>query len=121
MSNIVGQGFFDIVKLGKNRHKIGYYAPFTVFRCSLLADFQHAVFQKFRVFLTGNIKIAFSILNARYLMNKPTIISSEWDLINQLLPADEGVFSRVYERCKRYRVMIPRNAGNNFRLTQKGA
>ena len=73
------------------------------------------------VFTEADIKIAFSILNARYLMNKPTIISSEWDLINQLLPADEGVFSRVYERCKRYRVMIPRNAGNNFRLTQKGA
>ena len=60
-------------------------------------------------FTESDIKIAFTILNARYLRNKPTIISSEWDLINQLLPADEGVFSRVYERCKGYTVYINRD------------
>lgn len=68
------------------------------------------------LFSEADIKIAFTILNARYLMNKPTIISSEWDLVNQLLPADEGVFSRVYERCKGHRLTIERNAGNNYRL-----
>ena len=68
-------------------------------------------------FTDADIKIAFTILNARYLMNKPTIISSEWDLVNQLLPADEGIFSRIYERCKEHRMIIDRNPANNFRLT----
>ena len=68
------------------------------------------------VFSEADIKIAFTILNARYIQNKPTIISSEWDLVNQLLPADEGVFSRVYERSRGYRLTIERTPENNFRL-----
>lgn len=68
------------------------------------------------IFSDADIKIAFTILNARYIRNKPTIISSEWDLINQLLPVDEGVFSRVYERCKDFTINIPRNPINNYRL-----
>ena len=68
------------------------------------------------VFTEADIKIAFTVLNARYFANKPTIISSEWDLINHLLEADEGVFSRVYERCKGYTVLIGRNRENDFRL-----
>lgn len=67
-------------------------------------------------FTEADIKIAFTILNARYIMNKPTVISSEWDLVNQLLPADEGVFSRVYERSKAHRLTVERDARNNFRL-----
>ena len=70
----------------------------------------------------ADIKIAFTILNARYLQDKPTIISSEWDMIRDLLPADEGVFSRVYERCKEHTLLIPRDARNNYRLERvKGA
>ena len=68
-------------------------------------------------FSEADIKIAFTILNARYLQNKPTIISSEWDLIDQLLGADEGVFSRVYERCKGFTLTVERNPANNYRLT----
>ena len=68
-------------------------------------------------FTEADIKIAFTILNARYLMNKPTIISTEWDLINQLLPADEGVFSRVYERSKGFTIRIGRDRKNNYRMT----
>jgi DNA replication protein DnaC len=67
-------------------------------------------------FTEADIKVAFMILNGRYLMNKPTIISSEWDLIDQLMEADEGVFSRVYERCKKHIVSIDRNPENNYRL-----
>lgn len=67
-------------------------------------------------FTEADIKIAFTILNARYIQNKPTVISSEWDLVNQLLPADEGVFSRVYERSKAHRLTVERDARNNFRL-----
>lgn len=67
-------------------------------------------------FTDADIKIAFTILNARYLMNKPTIISSEWDLVNQLMDADEGVFSRVYERCKGFTIMIGRGKDFNYRM-----
>jgi DNA replication protein DnaC len=67
-------------------------------------------------FTDADIKVAFSILNARYLMDKPTIISSEWDLIDNLLDADEGVFSRVYERSKGYTVIVSRDIRNNYRM-----
>jgi len=73
------------------------------------------------VFSEADIKIAFTILNARYIMNKPTIISSEWSLLDHLLPADEGVFSRVYERCNGYTVMVDRNPLNNYRLRRETA
>ena len=67
-------------------------------------------------FTEADIKIAFTILNERYIRNKPTIISSEWDLIRHLRPADEGTFSRVYERCKGHTVSISRDGKNNFRM-----
>ena len=69
-------------------------------------------------FTEADIRIAFTILNARYIQNKPTIISSEWDLIDQLLPADEGVFSRVYERSKGFLIRISRDTRNNYRMRQ---
>ena len=72
------------------------------------------------VFTDADIKIAFTILNARYIMNKPTIISSEWDLMEHLLPADEATFSRVYERCRGFLVSISRRPENNFRMRGRG-
>lgn len=69
------------------------------------------------VFTDADIKIAFSILDRRTLQNKATIISTEWDLFKQLLAADEGAFSRVFERCKNHTVYVPRNPRNNYRLT----
>jgi DNA replication protein DnaC len=65
----------------------------------------------------ADVKIAFTIFNARYLESKPTIISSEWDL-ETLLEADEGVFSRVYERCKGYTFSVPRDVKYNYRLAR---
>lgn len=65
----------------------------------------------------ADIKMAFTILNARYIQNKATIISCEWN-IYQLINADEGVFSRVYERSKGYTIVIPRDKRNNFRLME---
>lgn len=68
-------------------------------------------------FTDADIKIAFTILNGRYgREHAATIISSEWDLIDQLMPADEGTFSRVYERTRGHRLTIPRDPRNNFRL-----
>ena len=69
-------------------------------------------------FTDMDIKIAFSILNERYYKNKPTIISSEWDLTEQLMDADEAVFSRVYERSKGYMVMVDRKRSSNYRMTE---
>ena len=68
-------------------------------------------------FTDADIKIAFTILNNRYLQNKPTIISTEWNLIDQLLTVDEGTFSRVYECSKGFTFYIPRDPANNYRLT----
>ena len=65
----------------------------------------------------ADIKMAFTIFNARYLQNKPTIISSEWSL-ESLLDSDEGVFSRVYERCKGYTFSVPRDVKYNYRLAR---
>lgn len=65
----------------------------------------------------ADVKMAFAILNDRYLRNMPTIISSEWSL-GSLMEADEGVFSRVYERCKEHTVHVPRDAKYNYRITR---
>lgn len=71
-------------------------------------------------FTDADIKICFSILNARYLQNRPTIISSEWS-IKQLIPADEGTFSRIVERCNGFLFDIERKPENNFRLMESEA
>lgn len=69
----------------------------------------------------ADVRIAFTILNARYLENKPTIISSEWDL-QKLIDTDEGTFSRVYERSKGFIITIPRETKYNYRIARmKGA
>lgn len=65
----------------------------------------------------ADVRIAFTVFNERYLQDKPTIISSEWSL-ESLLDADEGVFSRIYERCKGYTVTVPREMQHNFRLSR---
>ena len=65
----------------------------------------------------ADVRIAFTVFNERYLQDKPTIISSEWSL-ESLLDADEGVFSRIYERCKGYTVTVPREIQHNFRLSR---
>ena len=68
----------------------------------------------------SDIRLAFSILNTRYLRDLPTIISCEWELLKDLMPVDEGLFSRVLERAKGYVIRIPRDVKYNFRIWQKG-
>ena len=67
-------------------------------------------------FTEADIRLAFAILNARYVQNLPTIISTEWDIKRQLLPFDEATFSRVYERSRDFMAQVGRNPGNNYRL-----
>ncbi len=63
----------------------------------------------------SDIRIAFEIINARYVQGLPTIISTEWSLINDLWPLDEGTFSRVYEKAKMFTLEISPGKGRNYR------
>lgn len=69
------------------------------------------------VFSEADVKTAFRILDGRYSRKKPTIISTEWDLVDHLVSADEGSFSRTYEQCKGFMVSISRDVANNYRMT----
>ena len=72
-------------------------------------------------FTPADIKVAFSILNGRYIRNLPTVITSEWDLLDDLMAEDEGTISRVYERSKGYTISIARDVNNNYRLRRAQA
>ena len=63
----------------------------------------------------ADIKVAFELLNGRYAANKPVIITSEW-LMDELMGADEGTFSRVFEKTKGFRVEVKREQGRNYRM-----
>lgn len=63
----------------------------------------------------ADIRIAFDILNHRYLNNKTTIISSEW-FISELMNVDEAVASRIYEKCGEYKISIKRDVRRNYRI-----
>ena len=62
----------------------------------------------------ADIRIVFEIINDRYIRHKPTIISSEWSLARDLIQADAGAFSRIYERAKNYSCEVQGN--KNYRL-----
>lgn len=63
----------------------------------------------------ADMRLAFDLLNARYLNRLPTIISSEWH-IGELAEMDEATASRIYEQCGEYVVNIKRAAGRNWRF-----
>lgn len=64
----------------------------------------------------ADVKLAFELLNGRYVENKLVIISSEWLLTSDLIDIDEGTFSRVYEKTKGFRVEVKREKGRNYRM-----
>ena len=63
----------------------------------------------------ADIRLAFDILNARYLNDMPTIISSEW-FSNELAALDEAIAGRIVESCGDYLVDIGRDTKRNWRL-----
>ena len=63
----------------------------------------------------ADIRIAFEILNYRYINRLPTIISSEWHL-SELADMDEATASRIAERCGEYAMVIGRDKKRNHRL-----
>lgn len=70
---------------------------------------------------TGDIHLAYEILNHRYNdASKVTILSSELD-IGRILDIDESVGSKVYQRAKGYCLCIGRDRRKNLRLPQGDA
>lgn len=66
----------------------------------------------------ADFRLAYEIINYRYINRKPMIISCE-KFIGELLEYDEGTISRLYEMSKGYTVNIGRVPGRNYRM--KGA
>ena len=62
----------------------------------------------------ADLRLAFDILNVRYIHDLPTILSSEWHL-NELIKMDEAVGTRIYEKARNYTLNIKRDPNRNFR------
>lgn len=63
----------------------------------------------------ADVRLAFDVLNYRYVNRLPTIISSEW-FSSELAKIDEAVAGRVIESAGVYRVDIGRDKARNCRL-----
>jgi DNA replication protein DnaC len=59
-----------------------------------------------------DLQVMYSVLNARYLNRRKTVISSEYGL-EEIMEIDEALGSRIYERCGRY---ILKCTGDNRRI-----
>lgn len=66
----------------------------------------------------ADVRLAFELINGRYVEDKIVVISSEWLLTDDLMGIDEGTFSRVYEKTKGFRVEVKREAGRNYRVRE---
>ena len=65
---------------------------------------------------SADVNIAFDLLNSRlFSKDKITIISSEFTL-NELLPVDEGVISRIVEKAGCFVINIASDTTKNYRL-----
>ena len=63
----------------------------------------------------ADMRLAFEILNYRYINRLPTILSGEW-YINELADMDEATASRIAERCGGFAMMIGRDRSRNHRF-----
>jgi DNA replication protein DnaC len=64
----------------------------------------------------GDIRLAFELLNFRYIHpNLITIISSEWTM-DELQDIDPAIGGRVYQRSKDYCLTISHDESKNYRL-----
>lgn len=64
----------------------------------------------------ADMKLAFEILNYRYINRLPTILSSEWHLA-ELGDMDEATASRIAERCGEFAMAIGRDRKRNRRFS----
>ncbi len=65
---------------------------------------------------SADVKLAYDILNHRYINFAPTIISSE-RYLSELMDIDEAVASRIYERANGYALTLGRDREKNHRIT----
>lgn len=65
----------------------------------------------------ADVRLAFDVLNYRYVNRLPTIISSEW-FSSELAKIDEAVAGRVIESAGAYRVDIGRDGKRNMRMRE---
>ena len=64
----------------------------------------------------ADLKLAFEIINYRYINKLPTILSCEWQ-IGELADIDEATGSRIAERSRDYCMSIGRDKARNYRLS----
>ena len=64
----------------------------------------------------ADVKLAYEVLNYRYVNRSPTIISSE-RYLSELMDIDEALASRIYERANGYALSLGRNRDKNHRIT----
>lgn len=67
----------------------------------------------------GDIRLAFEILDHRYVNRMVTIISTERTL-DELYQIDEATGSRIYERSKKYQLIFDNDPKKNFRIYGDG-
>ena len=65
----------------------------------------------------ADLRLAFDILNLRYLNRKPTIISSEW-FSHEIGALDEAIAGRISEMCGPWKIDIARDAKRNLRMRE---
>lgn len=63
----------------------------------------------------ADIRIAYQLLNHRYIRKKPTLISSE-RYLSELMDVDDSVASRIAERSSGYCVTLARDRAKNHRI-----
>ncbi len=66
----------------------------------------------------ADLRLAFEILNMRYVRQLTTLLSGEWDL-SALLSLDQGTFSRVYQMAKGFTAFVGPDFAKNFRLREE--
>ena len=66
----------------------------------------------------ADLRLAFDILNLRYINRKPMIISSEW-FSHELGALDEAIAGRISEMCGPWKIDIARDTKRNLRMREK--
>lgn len=66
-----------------------------------------------------DMKLAYEIINYRYINKLPMIVSCEF-YMNELLEYDEATISRLFERARGFTVNIERKPGRNYRMRGAG-
>ena len=64
---------------------------------------------------SADVRLAYDIINYRYINKLPLIISSE-KYSTELMEYDEATISRIYERAKGFTVNVGRNGSRNYRM-----